>query len=142
VAIEPPSWMRLDPEATNFWHTLGYRRLDSGNASVVIEWEAGDEYSFPDPTGDLIVHGGLVTALLDTAMGGACASSLGDGERFLTADLRAEFFRPARPGRLRAEGRVVHRTRSIAYCAADLTDPEGRLVASSRCTQIVRSGEL
>ena len=142
MTLDPPGWMRLLPETTHFWNTLGYRRLESGDAVAVIEWTAGEEYTFPDPSGDMIVHGGMVTALLDTAMGGACANTLAVGERFLTGDLRAEFFRPARPGRLRAEGRVIHRTRSIAFCAADLIDAEGKLLASARGTQIVRSGEL
>lgn len=139
---EPQDWMRHGPESTRFWRTLGYRRVESKDARAVIEWDAGEEYSFPDQAGNLIIHGGMVTALLDTAMGGACASSLVPGERFLTGDLRSEFYRPARPGRLRAEGRVVHRTRSLAFCAADLTDDDGHLVASARCTQIVRAGEF
>jgi uncharacterized protein (TIGR00369 family) len=72
-------------------------------------------------------------------MGGACHSVLGDGETFLTADLHAEFFRPTRPGTLRAEGRVVQRTKRMVFCAADLKDAEGTHLASARCTQVLRS---
>ena len=38
--------------------------------------------------------------------------------------------------------RVVHRTHRAVFCAADLYDPAGTLLASARCTQIVlaRSG--
>jgi uncharacterized protein (TIGR00369 family) len=64
---------------------------------------------------------------------------LGDGETFLRADLHAEFFRPTRPGKLRAEGRVVQRTKRMVFCAADLTDAEGAHLASARCTQVLRS---
>ena len=80
----------------------------------------------------------MVTTLLDTAMGGACWSVLEENESFLTADLRVEFMRAARPGTLRAEARVVERTRRVAFCAGDLYDEEQTLLASSRCTQIVR----
>jgi uncharacterized protein (TIGR00369 family) len=80
-----------------------------------------------------------VATLLDTAMGGAAWTVLDDGESFLTADLRVEFFRSARPGTLRADGRVVHRTRRIVFCEAELRDPDGNVLASSRCTQIVRA---
>ena len=80
----------------------------------------------------------MVTTLLDTAMGGACWSVLAPEESFLTADLRVEFVRATRPGVLRAEGIVVQRNRRVAFCAADLYDAAGELLASSRCTQIIR----
>jgi len=133
----PPTWETLRPGSPHIWRTLGYRgRLDGDR--MVIEWDAGEEYTFPATSDSVVVHGGMVTTLLDTAMGGACANALGEGESFLTADLHVEFFRPARPGTLRAEGRVVQRSRRVAFCAADLTDAEGILLASARCTQIVR----
>jgi uncharacterized protein (TIGR00369 family) len=117
---------------------LGYRSVEQGDGVSVIEWDATEDYCFPGPSGP-IVHGGLVTTILDTAMGGACHSVLRDGESFLTADLRAEFFRPTRPGTLRAEGRVVERTKRTVFCSADLTDAEGTHLASARCTQVLRS---
>jgi uncharacterized protein (TIGR00369 family) len=107
----------------------------------VIEWDATPEYGFHDGSGGFIVHGGMVATLLDTAMGGACWAVLEDGESFLTADLRTEFLRAARPGTLRAEGRVVQRNRRVAFCSADLYQ-EGELIASSRCTQIIRAAGL
>lgn len=85
-----------------------------------------------------IVHGGMVATLLDTAMGGACWSVLGEDESFLTADLSVEFMRSARPGVLRAEDRVVQRNRRVAFCAAELFDAGGELLAAARCMQIVR----
>ena len=100
--------------------------------------DAPPEYCFHSPSGP-IVHGGMVTTLLDTAMGGACYSVLDEDETFLTADLYVEFFRPARPGIVRAEGRVVHRTKRMVFCAADLSDPDGTHLASARCTQVLRS---
>jgi uncharacterized protein (TIGR00369 family) len=72
-------------------------------------------------------------------MGGACWSVVEDGETFLTADLRVEFLRSARPGTLRAEGSVIQRNRRVAFCSAELYDVERTLLASSRCTQIIRA---
>jgi uncharacterized protein (TIGR00369 family) len=133
---EPPAWAMA---STSVWRTLGYRRIEAGDGRMAIEWDATDEYTFPDTPDTAVVHGGLVATLLDTAMGGACATTLGEGEGFLTADLHVEFYRPTRPGTLRAEGRVVQRTRRVAFCAAELLDAEGMVLASARCTQIVRS---
>jgi len=139
VTAGPPPWDALRPDGPHVWRTLGYRLVDAGGDGAVVEWDAGEEYTFPDSTDTGIVHGGMVTTLLDTAMGWACASSLAGSEGFLTANLHVEFFRPARPGTLRAEARVVERTRRVAFCAADLTDADGQLLASARCTQVIRS---
>jgi uncharacterized protein (TIGR00369 family) len=131
-------WEELRPGGPHVWRTLGYRRTLTEQGRVEIEWDAGEDYTFPDGDGGSIVHGGLVGTVLDTAMGGACATVLEAGESFLTADLRVEFIRAARPGVLRAEGRVVRKTRRVAFCAADLYDAEGTHLASARCTQVLR----
>ena len=130
--------MEAPPDAPHAWVTLGYRGIEQSNGVSVIEWDATVDYCFHGGSGP-IVHGGLVTTLLDTAMGGACHSVLESGETFLTADLRAEFFRPTRPGTLRAEGRVVQRTKRVVFCSADLKDAEGTHLASARCTQVLRT---
>ena len=126
-----------DLPAPHIWLTLGYRSVSQGDGMAVIEWDATPEYCFHGPSGP-IVHGGMVTTLLDTAMGGACWSVLDEDESFLTADLHVEFMRSAMPGTLRAEGRVVQRNRRVAFCCAELYDGEGNLLASARCTQILR----
>jgi uncharacterized protein (TIGR00369 family) len=138
VADPRSSWVDWPPAAPHVWATLGYRGVEQGEGVAAIEWDATVDYCFPGSSGP-IVHGGLVTTLLDTAMGGACHSVLEDDETFLTADLRAEFFRPTRPGTLRADGRVVQRTKRTVFCAADLKDAEGTLLASGRCTQVLRA---
>lgn len=45
-----------------------------------------------------LVHGGLIAALADNAMGLSCAARLGDGRRPLTASLSIDYLGPARPG--------------------------------------------
>lgn len=133
------SWTETAPPAPHIWRTLGYRGIEQADGRAVIEWDAAPEFCFHDGVGGFIVHGGMVTTLLDTAMGGACWSTLADDESFLTADLRTEFLRSARPGTLRAVGLVVQRNRRVAFCAAELFQDDLQL-ASSRCTQIIRSG--
>jgi uncharacterized protein (TIGR00369 family) len=132
------TWGEAPPSAPHVWRTLDYHGVEQSDGRSVIEWEATPEYCFHDGSGGYIVHGGLVTTLLDTAMGGACWTVVEAEESFLTADLHVEFLRSARPGVLRAEGRVVQRNRRVAFCAADLFDADGALLASSRCTQIIR----
>ena len=124
--------------------TSGARSATGGSpgarGAVTVEWTATVDYSFPTASGP-VVQGGLVTALLDSAMGGSCWSVLDPDQVFLTADLRVEFLRTARPGLLRAAGTVVRRTRRVVFCAAELTDADGTVLAASRCTQIVLPAE-
>jgi len=139
-STEPRSrlaWGDEPPAAPPVWRTLGYRGIEQADGRSVIEWEATPDYCFHSPSGP-IVHGGMVTTLLDTAMGGACWTLMAPEEDFLTADLRAEFLLATRPGTLRAEGRVVQRNRRVVFCAAELYDAGGELLATARCTQIVR----
>jgi uncharacterized protein (TIGR00369 family) len=131
-------WEELRPDGPHVWRTLGYRRTATEPGRMEIEWDATEDYTFPDGDGS-IVHGGLVGTILDTAMGGACATLLEDGESFLTADLRVEFMRSARPGLLRADGRVVRRTKRVVFCAAELYDANDDHIASARCTQVIRA---
>lgn len=129
-------WEDLMPGGAHIWRTLGYRRTLWEPGRTAVEWDAPPEYCFP-ANGGYIVHGGMVSTILDSAMGGACWSVLDSHEAFLTADLRVEFLRSATPGMLVAEGWVVRRTRRVVFCAAELYDAGGRLLATSRCTQVV-----
>ena len=129
-------WEDLMPDAAHIWRTLGYRRTLWEPGRTAVEWDAPPEYCFP-ANGGHIVHGGMVSTILDSAMGGACWSVLDKHEAFLTADMRVEFLRAATPGTLVAEGWVVKRTKRVVFCAAELYDAAGQLLASSRCTQVV-----
>ncbi len=90
-------------DGPNLWRTLGFRRTEWGPGTATVEWDATVDYGFVTPAGP-VIQGGLVTAILDSAMGGACWTTLDNHEVFLTADLRVEFFRPTRPGTFRAVG--------------------------------------
>lgn len=125
---------------THLWTTLGYRRVSWGDGSTEVAWDATPEYGFPTSSGT-VIQGGLVTALLDAAMGGACWTVLDADSAFLTADLRVEFLRSTRPGTVSAKGTVVRRTRRVVFCEAQLFDADGQLLAASRCTQVVLPAE-
>jgi len=131
-------WERLSPDVVHIWNTLGYRSAGPTEAGIALEWDATDEYSFLHGE-RRVVHGGMVATLLDTAMGYVCVRQLTVDDAFLTADLHVEFYRVAAPGMLRAEAEVVHQSRRAMFCAASLYDAERVLLASARCTQIVRS---
>jgi uncharacterized protein (TIGR00369 family) len=120
--------------------TIGMHVIERGDGRCVIRWDATPEYGFPTASGQ-VIHGGMVSTVLDSAMGGAAWSVLTGTEVFLTADLRVEFYRATRPGPLVALGTVVKRTSRLVFCAAELFDADGRLLAGSRCTQAVLPGD-
>jgi uncharacterized protein (TIGR00369 family) len=123
-------------ERPGLWRTLGYTLESWDVGRSVVGWTATEDYGFATGAG-YVVQGGLVTAVLDSAMGGACWTVLDAGQIFLTADLRVEFLRSAHVGRLQATGTVVRSTSRVVFCAGELHDADGLLLATGRCTQVV-----
>jgi uncharacterized protein (TIGR00369 family) len=73
-----------------------------------------------------VVHGGFAMTILDSAMGCAIHSTLAAGEGYTSLETSVNFVRPItlETGRMRCEGKVVHRGGRVATA-------EGRLVAES-----------
>ena len=67
-------------------------------------------------------------------------STLPQGEAYVTLEVKFNLVRPitAQTGQLRAEGRVVHRGRTVATSEADLRDREGKLFAHATSTCLIR----
>lgn len=80
-----------------------------------------------------VVHGGVITALADSAMGSSLATLMPDGTRQVSFDLKVTIVSAAQAGEtLRARGRVLHAGRRTAVCEADVRSAEGdRLVAKA-----------
>lgn len=71
-----------------------------------------------DP-GTGVVHGGVITALLDNACGIAVSSKSGQFGAIATLDLRLDYMRPATPGEdILAFAECVRLTRHIAFARA------------------------
>jgi uncharacterized protein (TIGR00369 family) len=115
---------------------LGFelRAIDPEAMTIEVGFTARPE--FANPAGD--VQGGMLCAMLDDTMGPALVATLGDGEWAPTTDLHVQFLAPARPGSLVGRGRVVRRGRNVAFLAGELSDPEGRVVATAVATATIR----
>ncbi len=87
------------------------------------------------------LQAGILCDIADAAMGIAFSSTLEPGETFTTVELKINFLRPVREAKLRAEGKVVHRGRTIGYVECDVMDENGKLIAKSNSTCLVLRGE-
>ena len=104
---------------------------------VAIELDAGRQHASPLGT----VHGGILCAIADAAMGLAYATTLNEGETFATVEIKVNFLRPVWQGRLRAEGKVVNSGRSLGLVECDVTDQDQRLIARCLSTCMTLRGE-
>ena len=109
---------------------LGFvlKAIEPGRA--VFEMEADERHHNPMGT----LHGGVYCDLADAAMGYAYAATLGEGETFTTVELKINFLRAVRQGRLTAEARVVKAGSTLGYVECDVKDQAGKLVARAAST--------
>jgi uncharacterized protein (TIGR00369 family) len=81
-----------------------------------------------------IVHGGVLATLIDTATFWAVFLPLPDGDGLVNIDLKLNYLKPVREGRIRARGRCIRAGRSISYAEAGVVDETGRLLAHGTST--------
>jgi uncharacterized protein (TIGR00369 family) len=89
------------------------------------------------------VHGGVYSALVDMAVGGALSTLHGASEGGVgqtTLDLNVSFLAPAREGHVFAEGRIIKRGRTIAFGEVTITDAAGTPLAVGRATYMILAG--
>lgn len=112
---------------------LGVRaeEVESGRSILVLELQPHHENSLE------MAHGGVVMTLLDVAMAraGRSLAKVDEGEAttLITIEMKTTFIAPAQ-GSVRAEGRVLQRTSTMAFCEADLYAEDGRLSARASGT--------
>ncbi len=116
-----------------FWRYLGVEVAEASEGRVRLLVRARDEIrNAPGAP----VHGGVFSALVDMAVGGALATmheAAAGGVGQTTLDLNVSFI-GAGTGDVIAQGR---RGRTIAFGEATITDEAGKLLAVGRATYMI-----
>lgn len=110
---------------------LGARLTAFGNSRAELEMPWREQFVGDPRTG--VVHGGVVSALMDTCGGAAVMAHPDLPNGTATIALRIDYMRGATPRQmLRARAECYHITRSVAFVrAVALDDDEDRPVATA-----------
>jgi uncharacterized protein (TIGR00369 family) len=115
-----------DLNGRSFVEAMGIRtlRADHGVSELALTMDARHLNRWS------VAHGGVTMTLLDAALAAAARYVEGNERSLVTVEMKVTFMQPAL-GELRAHGRVLHRSSTMAYCDGEVIDSEGRLVAKA-----------
>lgn len=102
--------------------------IERGMARGKINWS---DHLVGDPeTG--IIHGGVITSLLDNLAGMAVVAALDVFRSTATLDLRIDYMRPAEKGRdIIGEAECYHVTRTVAFIRASAFNEGGNKIIAA-----------
>jgi uncharacterized protein (TIGR00369 family) len=116
----------LGMELTGDQPGVGYAHVDVGPDHL-------------NPNG--VVHGAVLFALVDTAMGKSTMSVVDEPGRYCASiEVSLRFIRPAVAGRLTATATVVKRGRNVVHLEARVAGDDQRLIATAAGTFAILGG--
>lgn len=115
--------------------TIGYELVELGEGRAVFRMEPA-EFHYNVLGG---VHGGVISTLLDTAMGCAVQTLLPAGRSYTTLELKVNFVRGLKTssGPVTASGTVVNLGRRVATAEGRLESADGTLYAHATTTCLI-----
>ena len=124
-------------EANLYWRYLGVNVADAKPGWVRLRVPVRDEIK--NAVG-APVHGGVYSALVDMAVGGALGTlneASEGGVAQTTLDLNVSFLAGVRDGEIFAEGRIIRHGRTIAFGEVTIYDGAGQTLAVGRATYMM-----
>ncbi len=116
-----------------FVETLGFELLRMQDGEAEIAFDLRDEHH--NSWG--VAHGGVLMTLLDVVMAHASRATAADDQSarpgVVTVEMKTSFMRPG-TGRLLAQGRLLHRTATLAFTEGTVRNAAGQLVGHASGT--------
>lgn len=148
MELTPEQRAAQDARVGAFMASLPYARaiamtIDSIGSGKAVSSMPYDPRLVGDPVSG-VIHGGAVSALLDTCAGAAVMCHPAVKSAAATLDLRVDYMRPATPGQpIFARAECYHVTRTVAFVRATAHDDDtDRPVATAQATFTLASGDM
>lgn len=114
--------------------TLGFEVLHYCPEAMTLHVGFDGAVAFTNPAGH--IQGGFLCAMLDDVMGPALVFSLEEGQFAPTLELKTQFIRPAKPGRIEGKGKVVSKGKHICFMEGALFQHD-TLIAKATATAMI-----
>lgn len=126
------------PDIGPFGRSLGFAVTEWADGHVRLEMEVKPEHL--NRSG--VLHGGIVSTLIDTACGyaGTWCRQPGHVRWAVTLSLTTQFIGQAGLGRLATVGKKRGGGRKVFFATAEVLDADGKLIGFGDSTQRYRSG--
>jgi uncharacterized protein (TIGR00369 family) len=121
-------------ENNNFRKLLGVKIENISEGAAVLSLPIREDLL---QAGNM-VHGGVLSVLIDSVIGTAVRTVLDTDEFSVTAEMNINYFRPAIKGKIIAEGKLVNKGKLLIVGTVDIKDEDGRLLATGRATYAVK----
>ena len=131
--------MSEERESSPFMELIGGRMEEMGEGYMRVSLVLEPRHTNPHG----VMHGGVITTLMDEVLGGAIASVRGmevmRAAPHATIEMNASFLAAARPGEeIVVEGRVLRLGRTVAFGEAEARRRgDGELIAKGRFTSVI-----
>jgi uncharacterized protein (TIGR00369 family) len=120
------AYVREFAASSPYYQAMGMSIADVAEGHVVLRVELQPSQL----NADGIVHGGVLPAIADGAMGNALRTLHGPAAQVLTAEVHLHYLRPVRGGALLADGRVVQSGRRLSFGEVEIREEgSGKAVA-------------
>jgi uncharacterized protein (TIGR00369 family) len=120
------------------YHLTGLRLTEAGEGTATVELPCSKWLSTSAGT----IQGGFTAMLAESAMGAAAFSTVEAGTAIASLDLKVNYLRPVFPDGepIVAKARLIHRGRTLAIVAVEITNAEGKQVALATGTSMYLPG--
>ncbi len=126
--------------AGRYWGLIGIETIAAERGLVTNRVRLREEHL----NYNQVVHGGVVSSLIDSAAGGAVRTTRTPEEikarPHATSDLHVAYLSPATGTELTAVARVVKAGRTAIFTEVDVTNDRGRTIARGMVTFVIAAG--